>query len=81
MTTRFTRRQLEMVDIDVWRARIGLFNLRAHRSDDGRVKDLSELLVRLCRRAKKRCVGETANGEEEEQGEVKEEEQKKKEKE
>ena len=42
-----------MVDIAVWRARIGLFNLRIRRSEDERVKILIELRARLLRRAKR----------------------------
>ena len=55
-----------MVDIEMWRARIGLYNLRIRRSDGGRVELLLELRNRLSSRAKeKRAQGKTDNGEEE----------------
>ena len=64
--------RVKMIPIDVWRARIGLFNnFRNRRSSDERVEALIELRARLSRRAKgkKACEEDEAQEvEETEQG-------------
>lgn len=57
-----------MVDLELWRAKIGLFNLRTHRSSDGgRVTVMLELM-RACLSCyvREKWVLETKNEEEEE---------------
>ena len=61
---------VKMIPIDVWRARIGLFNnFRSRRSIDERVEALIELRARLSRRAKGKrvCGEEVATGQQEKQ--------------
>ena len=55
-----------MIHIDVWRARIGLYNLRIRRSSDGRVEILLELRARLSRHVKEKHASEAKPNEEEE---------------